>query len=195
MRSLWRFGGEGEEHFWKKIEPQKVPFKCMNEWANSMTREQNHFSVLSPLPVGSSPHSGPWAAYLSVKWGRAAYRLCNWPCLSLTPGLCSGCSTCLEQLSPDISSGRTLCRGEGLGHWVQSSPEERSILFHAVMSPLLQAKCCWPASGTSTQRENLTSETGTCPDKEGYLPARKIQGESDWGLKHLVLDQEIDSQL
>lgn len=41
---------------------------------------------------------------------------------------------------------------------------------------------------------NLTSERKlniwgwNLPDREGYLHARKIQGESDWGLEHLVLD-------
>lgn len=102
----------------------------------------------SPILPGSSYfYSCPTENPLG-RPGRAAYRLCNWPCLPLTPGLCSGCSTCLEQLSPNISSGCTLYSGEGLGRWVPRSLQKNAAFYSsAVMSQPLQTKRCWPASG------------------------------------------------
>lgn len=119
-----------------------------------------------------------------VRPERGAYRLCNWPCPPLTLGLLPARNSFLQ-----ISAQGVRSAVGGLGA-LSAKFFRRTQRFIPVQwcHSLSKLNVVGLLQGASTQRRNLISEMGTFPDREGSLRARKIQGESDWGFKHLVLD-------
>lgn len=118
------------------------------------------YPSLSPLAPASAQQK---TSLCQAKKGRLVTGwLSNWPCLCLTPSLCSGCSACLEWLSLNISSVCNPPSGEGLECWVESSGD-CSTTWH-----FIPGQRCHTLSeldvvlqGTTPQRESSACETGT----------------------------------
>lgn len=56
----------------------------------------------------------------------------------------------------------------------------------AAMSHSVQTKCCEPTSGNDNLERKLGTQSGTSPEKQGYLHSRKIEDESNWRLQCLL---------
>lgn len=97
----------------------------------------------------------------STKPGRAGHMLSTWPCLFPTPGLCSGCSACLEWLSPNISSACNPCSGKA---WRTECKGPENVQHHGIWSQcsdVTLSKLDVVLQGSTSQRENPAPETGT----------------------------------
>lgn len=136
-------------------------------------------SFLSPListPVQQKPPP--------VKPGR----LSTCPCLSLAPGLYQAVLSAWNGF-PHIAA-QYVSHPTGRA-WVTECKvlEKHSIWSQCrdvTLSPNLNVVGL--LHRITTQRENSVFKTGTLPDIQDYLHSRKMQGESDGGLKYLVWD-------